>query len=85
MRLCFDCLFREDPSWTKRYRLVWLAILLWGGGAISLPVSPVVIAAQGSFFLAAFGWSVWPLFAARRPIPPNRPAARTRQQDATCA
>lgn len=84
MHLCFDCLLSEDPSWAKRYRLVWLAILLWGGSSFSLPVSPVAIAAQGSFFLAAFGWSVWPLFAARRPIPSNRPAPRGRQQDTSC-
>lgn len=68
MRLCFDCLLKEDPRWGHRYRMIWLAILAWGGGAFALPFGPIAIAAQGLFFLAAIGWSVWPLRAARRPV-----------------
>ena len=68
MRLCFDCLLNEDPQWGHRYRMIWLWILAWGGGAFALPLGPLAIAAQGLFFLSAIGWSVWPLLAARRPI-----------------
>lgn len=67
MRLCFDCLLDEDPRWGHRYRMVWLAIVIWGGGAFALPLGPLAIPTQGLFFLATFGWSLWPLFAARRP------------------
>ncbi len=84
MRLCFDCLLREDTSWAKRYWLTWLPILLWGGGAFSLLDGSFAISAQALFFLATFGWSVWPLFAASRPASSNRQAPRAGRKDASC-
>jgi hypothetical protein len=85
MRLCFDCLLKEDPQWGNRYRLFWLAILAWGAGAFALPFGPTAIAAQGLFFLFAIGWSVWPLLAARRPTQ-NSPRAikRSSRQGSNC-
>lgn len=85
MRLCFDCLLDEDPQWGHRYRMVWLAIFLLGGAAFALPFGPIAIGAQGLFFVAAIFWSVWPLFAARRPIQTiGRDLARAKQQSPSC-
>ena len=85
MRLCFDCLLNEDPHWGHRYRIVWLVILVWGGGSFALPFGPIAIAAQGLFFLAAIGWSLWPLVAARRPIQTSRRAPEhARKQGPSC-
>ena len=85
MRLCFDCLLKEDPQWGNRYRMCWLGILAWGGGAFALPFGPIAIAAQGLFFFAAIGWSLWPLLAARRPIQTNpRATERASKQGSIC-
>lgn len=85
MRLCFDCLFSEDPHWAHRYRMIWLTILFWGGGAFTLPFGPIAITAQGLFFFAAISWSVWPLIAARRPIQTRRQnGAYAEQQNPSC-
>lgn len=70
MDLCVDCLKRENPSWTERYRKGSAALLAYGAGVFLLPDSPAAFALQGLFFLAAFPWIVWPLFAAARPNKP---------------
>ncbi len=80
MHLCFDCLLREDPKWGHRYRMVWLLIAIWGGGAFALPFGSIAIAAQALFFLVAFGWSVWPLLAARRPVRRSQRSAEHHDQ-----
>lgn len=71
MDLCVDCLKRENPSWTERYRKGSAALLAYGAGVFLLPDSPAVFALQGLFFLAAFPWIVWPLVAAARPNKPT--------------
>lgn len=67
MQLCVDCLKRENPSWTTRYRKCSLALLVYGAGVFLLPDSPVAHVLQGLFFLFAFPGIVWPLVAASRP------------------
>ena len=71
MALCVDCLTRESPQWLGRYRKGSLALLAFGAGVFLLPDSAPAFALQGLFFLAAFPWIVWPLFAAARPNKPT--------------
>ena len=66
MSLCVDCLVREKPDWTKRYRRGSLALLAYGGGVFLLPGSATSHILQGLFFLVLFPWVLWPLFAASR-------------------
>ena len=70
MALCVDCMKREKPDWLGRYRKGSAALLVYGGGAFLLPDGAAAFALQGLFFLAAFPWIVWPVFAASRPIIP---------------
>lgn len=70
MDLCVDCLKRENPDWTPRYRKGSLAILAYGAGVFLLPDSAPAFALQGVFFLVAFPWIVWPLVAAACPNKP---------------
>lgn len=67
MELCVDCLKRENPNWTTRYRKCSLALLAYGAGVFLLRDSQVAHVLQGLFFLFAFPWIVWPLVAASRP------------------
>ncbi len=66
MDLCVDCLTREKPDWLARYRMGSAALLLYGASVFLLPDSAAAFVLQGLFFLAAFPWIVWPLFAAAR-------------------
>lgn len=68
MDLCVDCLTREKPDWLGRYRRGSTALILYGASVFLLPDSLAAFALQGLFFLIAFPWIVWPLFAAARPI-----------------
>lgn len=70
MAVCVECLTRENPNWVRRYRKGSAALLLYGAGVFLLPDSPAAFALQGLFFLIAFPWIVWPLFAAARPSIP---------------
>ena len=70
MSLCVECLKRENPSWTNRYRKGSAALLAYGAGVFLLPYSPAAIVLQGLFFLVAFPCIVWPLVAATRPNKP---------------
>jgi hypothetical protein len=70
MNLCVDCLTREKPDWLGRYRKGSAALLLYGVSVFLLQDSAAAFVLQGLFFLVAFPWIVWPLFAAMRPIVP---------------
>lgn len=71
MALCVECLKRESPDWVARYRKGSAVLLAYGAGVFLLPDSLAAFALQGLFFLIAFPWIVWPLFAAARPIIPT--------------
>ena len=66
MSLCVDCLVRDRPDWTKRYRRGSLALLAYGAGVFLLPDAAVSYILQGLFFLVLFPWILWPLVAASR-------------------
>jgi hypothetical protein len=70
MAICVDCLTRDHPKWIGRYRSGSAALLLYGACVFLLPDSSAAFALQGLFFLVAFPWIVWPLFAAARPSIP---------------
>jgi len=64
MRMNVDCLSR-DLAWQRKYFFSWIALISYGCFAFALgDTSLVALLTQGSFFLAAFSVTLWPICAA---------------------